>query len=236
MSEEYALNDPRLEALTGGDFDPSGDIEYLPTPPPEDGIHPVAFKLRPDQNGMHPGAYLKGDEKGNRVVVRLSGRFINEDGTFGGYLNDYYLTSLVSEGQTTSPLAFFCRLVGHPLRRDMTLGQMRDHVVSIFEAQGELGFQVNAQTRWYRNSPMVDGDGNPVQDLNGRSQRLEVKGMSRVADRARLEYGMFFEGEYPGVEVSDAILKVLENRWHLYYDPVAQQVKSVKSEVTGLMS
>jgi len=230
MSEEtFDLNDPRLLSLPGEEYDPEGNIEFLPFAPPEDGMHMVNFQLRPNPNNGHEGVYVISDAKGARVVVQLAPRFVKEDGELGGFLKDFYLSSIVPQNQTTSSLAMFCRLAGKTMARGLNLGQQKAHVEGIFAANPD-GVSLNVKTRWIRTEVVTDGEGNPLLNAQGKKSYKDVKGMAKVIRQAQQDYNLFVADGVDPAEIHS-----LENNWHLYYDKAEGEIRTVRVEVEGLI-
>lgn len=218
MSEVFDLNDPRLNDLPVEDFDPDGSMIQIPPAPPSDGIHTVHLTLR--TGGQSDPIYVKSDDKGTRIVARFSPRFVKEDGGLGGFLKDFFASSSVPTGQSTSSLAVLCRVAGYPTKRFANLGEYADHVKAAFDSQE--GFQARAKTRWVRSVPF--------ENEQGGTSYTEIQGEAAV--RAfNLEEVVRYRAERT---LDEKTLELLEANPHLYYDAKNAEVKSVQAQIRNI--
>lgn len=216
MSEFFDLNDPRLANLPVEDFDPDGSLIQIPPAPPSDGIHRIALTLREGENAIR----IKSDEKGTRIVAQFVPRFVKEDGTLGGFLKDFYATSMVPNGQSTSSIAVLCRAAGHPTRRFANFAEYVEHVQKAFTPDNP--FEVSAKTQWRRAIPYDDG--------NGGTMWTDVNGEAAVKAR-NLEDTIRFKAD---PSFPPQTLALLEANPHLYYDERAGEVKVVQAQVRSI--
>lgn len=216
MSEFFDLNDPRLADLPVEDFDPNGSLIQIPPAPPSDGIHRISLTLREGENAIR----IKSDEKGTRIVAQFVPRFVKEDGTLGGFLKDFYATSMVPNGQSTSSIAVLCRAAGHPTRRFENFAEYVKHVQAAFSP--ETPFEVSAKTQWRRAIPYDDG--------NGGVQWTDINGEAAVKARS-VEDVLRFKSE---TNFPPQTLALLEANPHLYYDERAGEVKAVQAQVRSI--
>lgn len=215
------INEMELLSYVPEDYDPQADIrENIPAPPPEGrALARLFLRQREDADAV----YVKVKDSVPRLIAAHAVRYVNEDGTLGGYLKDYYSTSVVGNTQSTSSMAFIAKQAGKPFTSGMNLAQMKEHYEGIFQAAGEDGVDVEVQIQWLKLLPSLDENGLQRVNEEGRGEWIEIKG------RKRIEQNL-----YATVEPAD-LAKALEQPW-VYSDPLTGETRTVKAEIVRLLA
>lgn len=227
---EFDLNDPTLTLDLPEDFDPEGELKDSRPMPPPDGPNPVVLKLDEDYDGK-PAVYFSTKNGKNKIVARFRAQVVKDDGEPGQFLKDYYATTMVFQGQTTSALAALCHLAGRPLRA-VSPKEVIQHVYETFRPLGETGgLRVTAKTKWVKSTPALDPDTGAA--IPG--QYDEVKGQKRITDSAvQLAQHLALVA---GLDEDAVAKKVAEAMAapHVYIDPVSGEERTVRAEVDRII-
>lgn len=252
-NEQFDVNDPALGAHV-----PEINTESVPqmsTAPPPDGPSWVIVRLRED--APKGPCYSKGerDRAGNLTKAYLVGhltvRIWDEDKQKEtSYLNDWWPTTLVMQGQTGSQLTSICYLAGKPVQYGSSLGKIQAHFLRLFEEAGEAGVKLLVRTRWAARVPKVDENGMPIYlegkfDKNGNPIRdtHEFKGEKKIkkmaAIQAKSDVLNFVQFEEETVEEFEARkqewIDSSGERAHLFIDPVSGEEINCRSEVAEIL-
>lgn len=251
--ETFDLNDPRLMDDTPTDFDPEAGIEDVKFAPPDDGPNWVVLRLREqtredkpsisvrplnkEAEGIIRAALERGEEppKGlTKVMLTISPRLLKEDGTEGAFMKEYYPSTQVFKGQSTSHLAHLCAILGKPLARTMTNRQIVEHVTKLFADAGDEGIKVVADTRWNKSFPELDENQMPVYK-NGQKQYVEVKGQKTI--QAQAVRAAKLEAQAQGLEgeAFDRFVDAAKANAHVYSDPLTGEERTVRLEINRLI-
>lgn len=221
---QFDMNDPNLELDLPEGYDPEGELVGGLPQPPADGVNRVALFLAEDTEQKAGVRFSKG-----KVVATFRVRAVKEDGELGAYLKDFYPTSQVFEGQTTSALANLCKLAGKPVRATQSAAYI-EHVKSVFST--EEPFYVQAKTQWIKSTPSLDEEGtHRIDPTTGYKMYDELKGQSKIAHAAVTAAQVRAMEEGLDDEATQAMIAYAANHPHLYIDPISGDEKSVRAEV-----
>jgi len=252
-NETFDVNDPAL-----GSFVPEMNPEAVPqmsTAPVPDGPHWVIARLREDD--PKGPCYSKGekDRKGNLVKAYLVGHLSlriwdEEKEKETGFLEDWWPTTLVMQGQTGSQLSAICYLSGNPTRYGADLAEIQQHFLRIFEEAGEEGIKLLVRTRWKVRVPKVDDSGMPIYlegkyDKNGNpiKDTNEIKGQKKMEKMALIQAKTDVLDWVPEEGQTPAEFEALKQEWiessaqraHIFIDPVSGEEISARAEVAELL-
>lgn len=223
MSNSFDLNDPNLVLDLPDNYDPEADlVGGIPQPPP-DGVNKVALILANDTENKEAVRFSKG-----KIVATFNVKVVKDDGELSnGYgVKDFYPTSQVFNGQTTSALANLCKLAGKPVRATDPAAYI-SHIRSVFSP--EKPFIVSAKTQWVKSTPSLDEEGQQkVNPETGYKEYDELKGQARITDAAIREAQ--YRAVEAGEDVDEAVANAAKNP-HLYLDPLTGDERSVRAEV-----
>lgn len=219
---EFDMNDPELVLDLPDDYDPEADLVGGIPQPPADGNNKVALFLAEDTESKEAVRFSKG-----KIVATFRVKTFREDGEVsnGFSVKDFYPTSQVFNGQTTSALANLCKLAGKPVRATNPVDYIK-HVRSVFST--EVPFIVTAKTQWIKSTPALDEEGQHRIDETGYKVYDELKGQVRITDAAiRTAQSRAADA---GEDIDEAIATAAKSP-HLYLDPISGDERSVRAEV-----
>lgn len=231
-SDEYDINDPAL-ATYAMDIDTESVPQQVRLAPPPDGVHLVRFRLGNREAGPVYHKVTKSSDGSIvdvKVIALLSGRVINrETGEEGPFIKDWYPTTQVFRGSKGSQItAVYYLTTGKPIpasnpKIGVTPSDIKTAIETLFAEREYVDLYV--KTRWIKSVPQtyeaVDAGGHAtgiyyyVEDENGHRVYDETKGEKKIKALMLAQ----------GVEVERA---------HLWYDPVAEETRSVNAEVASL--
>jgi hypothetical protein len=233
---EFDINDPTLNDVIL-EIDTEAVPVQLRPAPPKDGIHKVKAKLSTYRKDGDP-VYIKGNRVDGRpadikVVAWVDCRVVNRDtGEEGGFLKTWYPTSQVFKGQSGSQLtALHFLATGKPIKPSYghsspTPVDIKNAIDKLFAEAGDNGIELWVKSRWVWSMPktieLVDSDGYPT----GLYGYIYKEG-TNVIDYDEVK------GENK-IKKIRALQGVPEDKAHLWWEPVAQEERSVQAEVLSL--
>lgn len=252
-SGQFDVNDPTLAGHV-----PEINTESVPqmsSAPPSDGPHWVVLRLRED-DAKGP-CYSKGEKNRNGELVKaylvghLTVRLWDEEKEKEtSFLNDWWPTTLVMQGQTGSQLTSICYLAGNPVRYGASLGKIQEHFLRLFEDAGEDGVRLLVRTRWAVRVPKVDEqgmpvylpgkfdkNGNPIKDCHEFKGEKKIKKMAAIQAKTDvLSFEQYEDETLPEFEArKQEWIDTSDERAHLFIDPVSGEEIGCRAEVAEIL-
>ena len=226
--QEFDMNDPTLELEMPDDYNPEAELGGGIPQPPADGPHKLAFWLAEDTEQKMAVRQSKG-----KIVATFKVRVVKDNGDFGQYLNEYYPTTQVFDGQRTSALTNMCRLAGkvNYANPNSQPDEYIKNVRATFSTDVPTIF--TAQTQWVKSVPDLNPETgeHKVDSISGYKMYTKTKGMVKI--KAAAVAAVQQQAATEGWD-SDSLEKGLEyatRNPHLYTDPLTGDEKSVRAEV-----
>lgn len=246
LVEDFDYNDPALDGYAP-DVDPNALPEQLRPAPVDDGIHWLV--VRP--NGRRKGGPVyykdivknsKGEIVDGKVIVALSVRVLNEDGTEGPFVKDYYASSTPQGAKKGSSLTYILAQARSPITGGSSLRRIKEHTEMVLAENAEKGIRILAETRWVRSVPQANEEGAYLLDGNGNKVYSEVKGQEKIValevEKSKQEVLYFEAGEDETAEDFEyrkqQHIDTAPSRAHIWYDPVSGDERSCSAEIQSL--
>lgn len=247
MGEDFDINDPGLDGYVP-DIDPNAPPEQLRPAPVDDGAHWLV--ARPNTKRKGGPVYYKdivknaaGEIVDGKVIASLSLRVLNDDGSEGGFLKDYYASSTPQGPKKGASLTYILAQAKNPIHGGSSLRRIKEHTEMVLAENAEKGIKILAKTRWVRSVPQLNeaGDGYLL-DANGFKVYTEVKGQDKIialeVEKSKQEVAFFEAGEDESAEDFEfrkqQHIDTAPSRAHIWYDPVSGDERSCSAEIQSL--
>lgn len=229
---EFDLNSPEVLNYVPEDAeDPDGEPVERVFPPAMEGNQWVVVKLREEKENKPSVKIAQNKNGGFRVQANVVPRVYNrgsfgeilyddaEQPALGGFLKDWYPSTMLMQGQTISELGFILKQVGRPFKQGATMAERVAHVKEVFEEAGEAGISVPVFVQWIRSEKVTDDEGNS-------SYKDKAKGSKKIADLALREANARAKGDPNG----EALIEFAKANPFVYFDEEGNQ-RSVQAQV-----
>lgn len=246
LVEDVDLNDLALDGYAP-DVDPNAPPEMLRPAPIDDGLHYLTVR----GNTRRKGGYVyykdivknkKGEIVDGKIILALSVRVLNEDGTEGPFVKDYYASSTPQGAKKGSSLTYILAQARSPITAGSSLRRIKEHAEMVLAENAEKGIRILAETRWVRSVPQTNEDGGYLLDGNGNKVYSEVKGQEKIValeiEKAKQEVAFFEAGEDETAEDFEyrkqQHVDTAPSRAHIWYDPISGDERSCAAEIVSL--
>jgi len=143
------------------------------------------------------------------------------DGNFKGYANDYYASTAVVRGQSTSPIHFILKQNGATPASDASFGALKSSLVQLAERKGDEGLLVRGYVRWVRNVKLADES---YEKIKGQTKVSEYN----IAEATDLINQQDWDDTKKAQEIADFVANPFQ-----YFDTTGEK-KEVRVEVASL--
>lgn len=244
--EDFDINDPGLDSYAP-DLDPNALPEQLRPAPIDDGVHWLVVRGNTRRKGGY--VYYKdivknaaGEIVDGKVILALTVRALNEDGTESGFLKDYYASSTPQGPKRGSSLTYILAQAKSPVRGGSSLRRIKEHAEMVLAENAEKGIKILAKTRWVRSVPVVDENNEYVLDASGFKTYSELKGQEKIVAlevAKATEEAMYFEaGEDETAEDFEFRkqnhIDTAYTRAHIWYEPKSGDERTCSAEIQSL--